>query len=359
MKIALLCHLHHPLRTPYAGGLERHTVCLARELMTRGHDLTVFALPGSAADLPIHPIDLASFGGPRDVWHATAVSRQREAAYHHICDYIITEGFDLVHNNCLNRVPMLRAHELGAPMVQVMHTPVSRELAAGALAAKRHRAVRFISVSEVNRREWAPHVGECTMIPNGIDVREWRFSPLARDGEVVFVGRIVEDKGVHLAMDAARLAAKHISVAGPICDRDFFDREIAPRLGPHATYAGHLRPAELAVVMGEAECLVFSSLWAEPFGYVLAESLACGTPVAGFDVGASREVLSDETAVLVEVANVERLAGAIRAARRLSRVKCRAYAETKFSFAAMVDAYEQVYREAVAGYVVADGATVA
>ncbi len=350
MKIALIAHLHVAICEPYAGGLERHTHMLAVALHARGHEVVLFAAPGSSVPGELQVVDQNGFDAEATGEAAAQQVQDGEAAYHHICDTIRDGGFDLVHNNSLHYVPMMRAHELGAPMVQVMHTPFFWELGDGAAAARRHGSIRFVAVSEATGRDWSHYIDDYTVVPNGIDLAKWGFSTSPESDLTVFCGRIVPEKGVHLAIDAARLAGKHLVVAGPKCDRRYFAQEIAPRLGPGVDYVGHLGESALSQLLGRAACMIFSSVWPEPFGYVLAEALSCGTPIAGFAVGASREVLSDETAVLVEPGNVEALSIAIAEASRLSRSGCHDYAVAHFSIDAMVGAYEQIYDGEVARY---------
>ncbi len=350
MKIALIAHLHFPIREPFAGGLERHTHMLAAGLEARGHEVTLFAAPGSTAAGRLHPVDQDGFDTEATAERAARQVQDGEAAYHHICDAIRGGGFDLVHNNSLHYVPMLRAHELGAPMVQVMHTPFFWELEAGAEAARRRGSIRYVAVSEATARDWAPYIGEATVVPNGIDLAKWTYVDAPAPGLTVFCGRIVPEKGVHLAIDAARLAGKRIAIAGPRSDRRYFADDIAPRLGPGVEYVGHLSESELVTLLGQAACMLFPSVWPEPFGYVLAEALSCGTPIAGFAVGATREVLSDQTAALVESGNVRALARAIEDASRLDRGLCHDYAVNRFGIGAMIAAYERIYEEELARF---------
>ncbi len=350
MRIALIAHLHFPIREPFKGGLERHTHMLAAALVARGHDVTLFAAPGSTAAGVFHAVDQYSFEPEATGEAARQQAQDGEAAYHYVCDAIRDGGFDVVHNNSLHYIPMMRAHTMGAPVVQVMHTPFFWELEAGAAVARRHDSIRYVSVSDATGRDWAPYVGEYTVVPNGIDLPTWTYADAPERDLVVFCGRIVPEKAPHLAIDAARVAGKRIVIAGPKCDPAYFTKEIEPRLGPGVKYVGHLTETETVRLLGRAACMLFSSVWPEPFGYVLAEALNCGTPVAGFAVGASREVLSDEVAVLVEPGNVEALATAIEEASWLDRGVCHDYATTHFGLDLMIGAYEQIYREEVARF---------
>ena len=341
MNIAIIGHLRYPIGEPFAGGLEKHTHLLATELTRRGHKVTLYARPGSGPGYTVYPYDPADYmTDPR-----IDLTVARQDAYNAICDDIAAGDYDLIHNNSLHYVPMMRAHQLGAPVVQVLHTPMLDDLVSAAAIARRHGSIRYISVSDVTGRDWAEHIGEYEVVGNGIQLLRWRYSSRPVPGLVAYVGRIVPEKGVHFAIDAARLAGKQMLIAGPLSDMDYFREKIEPRLDEERRYVGHLKLLETAQLLSNAECSVFSSVWDEPFGLVLAESLTCGTPVAGFDVGAAREVLNDDTGVLVPEGDVEALAAAIHEATQLDRRACRRRAMERFSLTAMVDAYEDIYRQ--------------
>ena len=339
MKIAIISHLRFPIAEPFAGGLEAHTHRLAEQLTARGHDVTVFGAMGTRGNFKVVRCKNAAHSLTDEVAREAGIAR----GYHAIMDRIEASDFDLVHNNSLNHVPMIRANALGTPYVQVLHSPLLPNCEASAPLIRAQGNPRLVAVSELTRRAWSKSFVVEDVVHNGVDPMRWRYSSRPVPELVAYVGRVVPEKGVHHAIDAARLAGKQLLIAGPLSDLDYYNAEIEPRLDEERRYAGHLSSQQTAHLLSNAECSLFTSVWPEPFGLVLAESLACGTPVAGFDVGAAREVLTDQTGVLVEQGDTAALAEAIAAATQLDRATCRREATTRFSVTAMVDQYEDIY----------------
>ncbi|MDV7269190.1 glycosyltransferase, partial [Rhodococcus oxybenzonivorans] len=149
---------------------------------------------------------------------------------------------------------------------------------------------------------------------------------------------------------AARRAGFPIVLAGPISDAEYFDRMIRPRLGPEVTYLGHLAQPELAAAIGGAAATLVTPLWDEPYGLVVAESLACGTPVAAFARGGIPEVLTPDCGSLVAAGDVPALARAIPDVVGRSRAAARAHARERCSERRMVDTYVDLYRRLARGH---------
>ncbi len=190
----------------------------------------------------------------------------------------------------------------------------------------------------------APDLAWAATVHNAVRVDTYPFS--ADKGDyALFLGRASADKGVHLALDAAREAGVRLLLAGKCSEpgeRAYFDAEIAPRLGDDAVWLGeadHLRKREL---LAGARCLVAPVRWEEPFGLVLVEALACGTPVVAFPRGAVPEIVRDGVTGFV-CEDVDGLARAIVDAGRLDPAACRADAKTRFDVPAMAAGYESVY----------------
>jgi glycosyltransferase involved in cell wall biosynthesis len=201
-------------------------------------------------------------------------------------------------------------------------------------------------VSRHTAAAWSS-ITDAACVPNGVDVDRWPAGP--GGAAAVWSGRLVPEKAPHQAVLAARLAGIPIVLAGPVLDLDYFHEAVEPLLGAEATYAGHLGQVDLAALVGGAAVAVVTPAWDEPYGLVAAEALACGTPVAAFARGGLPEVLTAETGRLAAPGDVAMLASAIADATTLDRARCRAHAVDNLSLSRMVDLYEDLYVELLAG----------
>jgi glycosyltransferase involved in cell wall biosynthesis len=346
VKIAVVAHSHYPICQPFAGGLEAHTYHLVKQLQQAGHAVTLFAAAGSDPTLPYVPWfrptaeELFNPNG----W-ATAYRQVRYAA---LMNHLRGSDFDVVHNNSLHFVPLETVHHLPMPMVTVLHTPPFDSLVSGfatSLTAPNHTT---IGVSKAAIHAWRQRLPmlQATLVYNGVDTQVWQPNGKAQS-QAIWVGRITPEKGTHLAIAAAELTRMPLTICGPIHNRDYFEQQIKPCLNDRVTYAGCLDVLALAQAVAQARVFVCTPCWDEPFGLVVAEALASGTPVAGFERGALPEILTPETGVLVKE-TVEELAIAITQAQHLRHQTCRDRAVERFSLRAMTQRYLTLYRTVMA-----------
>lgn len=344
MRIAIIAHLKFPIREPFAGGLEMHTHMLARSLRARGHEVTLFASTKSDPALGVEAIcDETSLLETGTAEAADIAFFREHHAYLRLMNDLRHRDFDVIHNNSLHYLPVVMADAVPVPMLTTLHTPPFCWLESGVRSST--AAMRYVAVSAATARMWSHVATVGDIVSNGIDLRHFAFSP-APDAEpyLVWYGRIVPEKGLDLAIDAAREAGYKLRIAGPISDLEFYAREIAPRLGPDVVHVGHLQHEALAALVGGARAALCTPRWEEPYGLVVAEALACGTPVAAFRRGGVPDILDASCGTLAEPDDVASLAGAIRAALALDRGDCRRRAETACDAERMVDAYEALYR---------------
>ncbi len=170
------------------------------------------------------------------------------------------------------------------------------------------------------------------------------------DAPLVFLGRIEEIKGPHLAIEVSRRSGIPLVIAGnvPLEHRAYFEAKISPHLdGSQVTYVGPLDDKAKNVLLGRASAFVMPILWEEPFGIVMAEAMACGTPVIGLARGAVPEVVEQGVTGYV-TEDVDGLVAAVGRLDTISRAKCRERVERFFSDRAVVDAYQNIYKEMLA-----------
>lgn len=345
MNVGVVATAKFPIGEPFAGGMEMHTHLLADQLARRGHDVTVYAA-GGAGRFRVEPmlpvVFTASETARRDISAGSTSSLSEHHSYLDAVLRLASANHDLVHVNAVHHLPFACSSLLDSVVTGTLHSPPTPWLeSALALAATRRNAPQLVSVSESNAAAWrdAPisHV-----ISNGIDLGLWRTGP--GGPAAVWSGRLVAEKAPHLAIDAARLAGIPLHLVGPIHDATYFSEWVAPRLGDGVDYLGHLTLAEVSALVATSCVAIVTPAWEEPFGLVVAEALACGTPVAGFARGALPELVDERTGVLVASDDVPALAAAMVAAVALDRADCRALAERRYSSSTMVDAYEHWFR---------------
>ena len=350
LSVCLIASSRFPVREPFMGGLEAHTHALAEALVQRGHRVSLFAAPGSdpalgATELPM-PTYSPSEAGRADVGASPREWMEEHHAYLGLM-LAISRGevgpFDVVHNNSLHHLPVAMSGAVEAPVVTTLHTPPLPWLESAIDLASSN--AEFVAVSGCTARAWR-HAVDATVVHNGVDTTFWRPGP--GGGGAVWSGRLVPEKAPHEALDAAALAGVPLTLVGPVHDRGYFDREIAPRLHGSSRYAGHVDRAHLRDLLGQASVAVVTPQWDEPFGLVAAEATACGTPVAAYDRGALGEVVDAVTGALVPPGDVDALAGAIHEASGRDRTTVRRRACEHFSLDRMVDDYERTYLQ-VAG----------
>ncbi|MFC4786496.1 glycosyltransferase [Nocardioides sp. MAHUQ-72] len=351
VRICLVAASSFPVREPFAGGLEAMTHALARGLVARGHEVSLFAGAGSDPALPVAVLPCPVFEPSEQSLSDVNAPPRRWIEEHHAYLGLMLElarsagdRFDVVHNNSLHHLPVAMASTLPVPVVTSLHTPPLPWLESA--VALSPGVSRFAAVSRATARAWS-HVVASTPILNGIPVDAWSLG--RGDGPAVWSGRIVPEKAPHEAMDACRLAGLPLVLAGPVGDPLYYEREVVPRLGRSAVHVGHLDHRALDRLLGQATVALVTPAWDEPYGLVAAEAMACGTPVAGYRRGALPEVVPDEVGVLVDPGDVDALAAAVGDAAGRSRTTTRRHALEHCCLDRMLDDYEKLYVSTVSG----------
>jgi glycosyltransferase involved in cell wall biosynthesis len=345
MKIGIIAHLKHPIRSPFRGGLEAFTFDICKRLSARGHEVILFASSKSDPQLNVYPIlDDSSYDDQSGFREKKPNLSSEYMAEHHaymqLMQHIDHMGLDVIFNNCLHYVPVTMAGMLRTPMMTVLHTPPFFELKNAVKMERKSGSITYVTVSARNAENWMPYTSECRVIDNGIDLSNWDFKAEPEEEYAIWFGRIHPDKGTHMAIQAAKLAGIPLKIAGNIADERYYKTSVEPLLDQSITYLGAKTHGDLNTLIGNAVVSLISPSWEEPFGLVIAESLACGTPIAGFAIGSLSQLVTPATGSLASPGDIAGLAAAISIARTKDRSECRKQAEACFDVEVMVSRYE-------------------
>jgi glycosyltransferase involved in cell wall biosynthesis len=247
---------------------------------------------------------------------------------------------DVIHDHTV--AGLLTARSRRAPTVATMHAPMDGEM--GELVPSVAPPVHLVAISD-NQRGQAPRLPWAGTVHNAIRVSDVPFSQEKED-YALFLGRANPDKGMPAAIEAARAAGVPLRIAAKCVEPDeveYFESEVRPLLGRGVTWLGEVGGDEKFELLGRARCLLFPIDWEEPFGMVLVEALACGTPVVALRRGAVPEVVEHGvTGFFTDRA--EELPALLEAAASLDPRRCREAAEQRFDVSRMAAEYEEVYR---------------
>ena len=334
-----------PVPAPAYGGIEEVVRLLCDGLTGRGHDVTLFAAPGSESPADVvTPLDEPH---PDDIQKAQFESDHVARAFGTI-DLAGERGepFDVVHDH-VGHTALAMADRLSAPLVHTLHGPFD-EAACRFYAEHGHKAC-IVAISQAQLNDAPESMGGGRVVHNPIDVDEWPFSEEKGD-YVLWVGRMSPDKGADRAIEAARAAGTRIVVAGPVQagQEAYFAETIEPLLDADGVdYFGEADSEQKRELYRHARALLMPIRWPEPFGLVMVEALACGTPVIAFPEGSVPEVVEDGRTGFV-VDDERAMADAIGRLGEIDPAVCRRSCEERFGVPAVVAGYEEVYRAAMA-----------
>jgi glycosyltransferase involved in cell wall biosynthesis len=348
MKIALVSPLYESVPPRGYGGTERVVAALADELVRRGHDVTLFAAGGSVTDATLE----AASDAP--LRHSMQSQQLEQVAPHlhlrmlaDVYDRVGSDGFDIVHAHTdVWTMPFTRFSSV--PTLTTLHGRLDIDVARTVLAL--YPDMPLVSISHEQRRAVADlPLRWMATCPNGLDLDAYLDRRATRGGDyLAFVGRITREKRPDWAVEVARRAGRPLRVAAKIdpIDVDYWEKEIRPLFrASDVDFIGEIGEAEKPSFFGGAAATLFPVDWPEPFGLVMIESLASGTPVIALRKGAVPEVLSHGESGFV-CDSLDAMVTAVDEADRLSPDACRRQAR-RFTASAMTDMYVDVYDQLV------------
>lgn len=318
-------------RTPprQYGAWETVASNIAEGLVARGWDVTLFASGDSITSARLHSVVERGYEEDRSIDPKVAEYLHIPEVFEHAAE------FDLIHSH-YDFMALAYSRLVKTPVVTTIHgfsspriLPVYRKYADG----------YFVSISDSDRM---PGLNYVATVYNGIDLSLYPFQPRGGE-ELIFLGRIHPDKGVHLAIEAARLSGRRLVIAGIVQDADYFERQVMPHVdGVNVEFVGPVDVAGKNALFARAFALLHLNTIPERFGLVLAEANAAGVPVIAMDLGSCREVIGDGVTGFL-VGNAGDAARSLDRVPLIDRLRCRQRVERYFSVATMVEQYERVY----------------
>jgi glycosyltransferase involved in cell wall biosynthesis len=302
---------------------------IAEGLVARGWDVTLFASGDSITSARLHAVVEHGYEEDRSIDPKVAEYLHIPEVFEHAAE------FDLIHSHYdfmalaysrLVKTPVLTTiHGFSSPKI----LPVYRKYAGG----------YFVSISNSDRMPGLNYVGT---VYNGIDLSLYPFQQKGGD-DLIFLGRIHPDKGVHLAIEVARRSSRRLIIAGIIQDTAYFEEQVKPHLdGVNIRFIGPVDVAGKNELFAHAYALLHLNTIPERFGLVLAEANAAGVPVIAMDLGSCREVIGDGVTGFL-AGNVREAAQRLEQIPQIDRSACRQRVKECFSMETMVQQYERVY----------------
>jgi len=340
MRIAQISPLHESVPPQRYGGTERVVHYLTEELVRRGHQVVLFASGDSSTSAELYPcvpeaLRLAGYSGDPSVHEVIQL------------DQVVAEldRFDILHFHT-GHVHFPLVSRLPVPVLNTLHGPLSapeqRDL------IRRFQAVPLVSISDAQRLP-VSEAHWLSTVHHGLPLDLYRFEP-ATQPYLAFIGRVSPEKRLDRAIEIATAVGLPLKVAAKIdrADNAYYREVIEPMLqgNPLVEFIGEVDDAGKQELLGHALALLFPIDWPEPFGLVMIEANACGTPVVAWRNGSTPEVIEDGiNGTLVE--SIDEAIEAVCHIEALERERVRANFEVRFSAARQAEAYEHLYQHLI------------
>jgi len=335
MKIAQLNSNQVPTNRKSNNAIYSHVGALSDEFVRRDHDVTLFGASNSESLAKLvssfNDGDLVSSSLPDDIKaHYTRLL---------IAKCYEKKEYDIIHSH-FTLLSSYHAHSVETPTVISVHSPIREEIKP---FLKYYKNLKYISFSLAQRKQ-LPELNWYANIYHGVDTKFFAYNETPKN-YFLFLGRITQDKGVHLAIEAAKRVGIEFIIAGKSYPNEgYWHKEIEQNIdGTIIRYVGQKNLDEKMELLKNAKALIFPSQCEEAFGYSMIEALSCGTPVIGWNSGSIPEIVKHgKTGFIVN--SVDELVDAMKKVDTISRKDCRNRAETFFSLEKMVTGYERVYK---------------
>ena len=349
MRIAILGSVALPVFPPFQGGTEWVAYYQTKGLSEKGHEVILFGAKGTAENfqgstvkvVEVGARDLVSGGKSEAKFDPSLTESSRklrlEAVYlAEVSQKLIElkDEYDLILNNMRGEAVFLPIAKLiNKPFVNVMHLNLFDDLA----SSFKEFDTKIITISNAQRKKY-PDLQYLATVYNGVDIDKFRFNPRPEE-YLLMVGTIGRHKNQASAISVAKKMNKKLILAGKIRDQDYFEELKKDIDGEQIKWVGEMGFAEKLKLYMNAKAFLFPILWEEPFGLVMIEAMACGTPVIAFDRGAVPEVVvNGKTGFVVE--NEDQMAESLLKINFIGREDCRRRVEANFTIEKMINDYE-------------------
>jgi len=338
LKIAQLVSNYHNVSPSANHAIYSHVAWLADKMTKQGHEITVFGSGESetktnlvsVTEKPLFDLDIS------------------EDLKKHYLNLLISKcycqasKFDLIHSH-FSLLSSFYASLVQTPTVQSIHSPINEEIKPLLLKFRNNRYISF----SLAQRKTMPELNWIANIYHGVDTNIYAFNENPKD-YFLFIGRITKEKGAHLAIQAAKSAGVPLIIAGrSYPEEGYWHKEIEKHIdGEMIKYVGEMGFKEKIKLYQNAKAVLFPTQYEESFGLVMIESMACGTPVIGWNKGSVSEVIKDKHSGFV-VDSLEDMVKAIKSIDFISRKETRKRAELYFSVEKMMAGYMNVYKRII------------
>jgi glycosyltransferase involved in cell wall biosynthesis len=318
------------------GGTEWVVQQLCDELVARGHEVVLYATGDShtAAELrPLFPAQMPDVLGmtPYDARHVSFAFADIEKG-----------GFDLIHDHS-GFIGIAFSRYLATPMLHTVHCAFDE--AAYGFYEQFQREVGYIGISKYQQSMGPPKMNWAGLAYNAIAVEQWPYTPEKGDYLLAF-GRVCEAKGFHLSIEAARRTGHKLIMAGVLQEpyREYFEEMVLPEIDDQQIiYEGEVDDERKRELFAHAKAFLFPITWPEPFGLVMIEAMATGTPVVALRQGSVPEVIDGgKTGFVCD--ELDEFVAAVGRVGEIDPAVCRRTVEERFTVSRMVSDYEAIYR---------------
>lgn len=335
MKILITADPFIPVPPIHYGGIERILDMIIREYVKMGHDVTLIAHPDSK---PAEGCRFIPYSSDKDSIVSNSLL---------ITKTYFKYRFDIIHSfsRLMYLFPLM---PLSVPKLMSYQREPSLNQIRKAVQISRKGSIAFTGCSDYISNQIAT-VGDAYTVYNGVPINQFKFNATVNeDAPLVFLGRIEEIKGTHVAIDVANRTNRKLIIAGniPVEHQTYFDTKVKPMLSERIQYIGPVNDEQKNTLLQNSAAFLMPILWNEPFGIVMAEAMACGTPVIGFNRGSVPEVVSHAKTGFV-CNSLEEMCDAINNIQSISREAVRNAAVERFSEEVISSDYIDLYKKRI------------